>query len=235
MPAPRQINTVGIVLRRVNYGEADRILTLLTPDQGKLSAIAKGVRKSKSKLAGGVELFSISEISFIKGKNDIDTLTSTRLQRHFGNIVKELARSDQGYNFIKIIDKATEQNPEAAYFNLLAEAFAGLEDKTVGPELTKLWFNLHLLKTAGHAPNLNTDTDGKKLQTGKTYDFDLEQMSFSFSAGRAGGFSAHHIKFLRLAVSAERPHLLQRVEDGEKIAPAAARLVQSMLEQYIRL
>ena len=51
-----EIKTLGFVLRRTNYGEADRILNLITP-QGKISAIAKGVRKPKSKLAGGVEMF----------------------------------------------------------------------------------------------------------------------------------------------------------------------------------
>ena len=54
-----QLVTDGIVLSRVNYGEADRIIKLLTPEAGKLSLMARGVRKPKSKLAGGIELFSI--------------------------------------------------------------------------------------------------------------------------------------------------------------------------------
>lgn len=68
MSAPNIIVTSGIVLNRINFGEADRILTVITPDQGKLSLIAKGVRKEKSKLAGGIELFSVSNISFIPPK-----------------------------------------------------------------------------------------------------------------------------------------------------------------------
>ena len=60
--------TSAIILKRVDYGEADRILTLLTPDHGKLSLMAKGVRKIKSKLAGGIELFSISTITFAEGR-----------------------------------------------------------------------------------------------------------------------------------------------------------------------
>jgi DNA repair protein RecO (recombination protein O) len=57
----KTIVTKGIVLTRTDYGEADRILHFLTPDQGKIAGIAKGVRKSKSKLAGGIELFSVSK------------------------------------------------------------------------------------------------------------------------------------------------------------------------------
>ena len=56
--------TLTIVLRRTDFGEADRILTLLTPE-GKKTAIARGVRKPKSKLAGGIELFSLNEVVLI--------------------------------------------------------------------------------------------------------------------------------------------------------------------------
>ena len=68
----------SIVLSRINYGDNDRIVTVITRDQGKIRLIAKGSRKLKSKLAAGIELFSVSEISFIKGKGDIDTLVSSR-------------------------------------------------------------------------------------------------------------------------------------------------------------
>ena len=60
--------TEAIMLRRTNYGEADRIISFITPDRGKLSAIAKGVRKPKSKLAGGLELFAASDITIAEGR-----------------------------------------------------------------------------------------------------------------------------------------------------------------------
>ena len=58
------LRTEAIILRRTNYGEADRILNMLTPQHGKVSAIAKGVRKAKSKLAGGLELFAVGYVQF---------------------------------------------------------------------------------------------------------------------------------------------------------------------------
>ncbi|MEK7561678.1 MAG: DNA repair protein RecO, partial [Patescibacteria group bacterium] len=76
--------TKGIVLSRTDYGEADRILSFLTIDHGKVRAIAKGVRKSKSKLAGGIELFSVSDLTLIIGRGELNTLISTRLVRHYG-------------------------------------------------------------------------------------------------------------------------------------------------------
>ncbi|MEJ0073760.1 MAG: DNA repair protein RecO [Candidatus Saccharibacteria bacterium] len=89
---PQQVTT-GIVLTRVDYGEADRIITLITPDQGKLRLMAKGVRRIKSKLAGGIELFSVSNITFIRGRGDIGTLVSSRVLTHYGRIVSDLDRN----------------------------------------------------------------------------------------------------------------------------------------------
>lgn len=65
-----QIVTKGIVLSRTEFGEADRIITVLTTDHGKIRLIAKGVRRIKSKSAGGIELFSVSDITYIPGRRD---------------------------------------------------------------------------------------------------------------------------------------------------------------------
>ena len=62
--------TRAIVLRRTNYGEADRILQLLTPD-GKKSVMARGVRREKSRLAGGIELFAVSDVVIGEGKGEL--------------------------------------------------------------------------------------------------------------------------------------------------------------------
>ena len=75
---PRDLRTEAIVLRRTDYGEADRILQLLTPE-GKKSVVAKGVRREKSKLAGGIELFSVSEVVIHEGKGELGILTGAKL------------------------------------------------------------------------------------------------------------------------------------------------------------
>ena len=75
----------AIVLRRTNYAEADRVLQLLTP-KGRRSVIAKGVRRERSKLAGGIELFAICDVVIRSGRGDLGLLTSARLSafyRHY--------------------------------------------------------------------------------------------------------------------------------------------------------
>jgi DNA repair protein RecO (recombination protein O) len=79
----KSLQTKAIVLSRTDYGEADRILTFLTPHEGKLRLMARGVRKAKSKVAGGIELFSTSDISFLRGRGEIGTLISARLRKYY--------------------------------------------------------------------------------------------------------------------------------------------------------
>ena len=71
---PKDLKTKALVLRRTNYSEADRILNLITPE-GKVSVIAKGVRKPKSKLAGSVEMFTLFEANLHFGRSEMGVLT----------------------------------------------------------------------------------------------------------------------------------------------------------------
>lgn len=120
-----RFTTQGIILSRTNFGEADRILTFLTPDHGKVKAIAKGARKSKSKLAGGIELFSVSDLTLIVGRGEINTLISSRLVDHYGNLAKEINRANVASSLIRSLNKVTEDNAEAAYYELLKKGFDG--------------------------------------------------------------------------------------------------------------
>lgn len=227
----KQILTRGIILGRTDYGEADRIISFLTPDQGKLRLMAKGVRRIKSKLAGGIELFSISDITFLAGKGDIGTLISSRLDRHFGHIVNDIGRVQTGYDIIKLVDKNTEDSPEPDYFSLLATAFQALDSGTP-PELIRVWATSQLLRLDGHAPNLQTDSQGSKLDAGRQYNFDSDTMSFA--PHDRGRYAANHIKFLRLLFGSDSPARLQQITDLDGQLKVAIPLVNLWHQQYIR-
>jgi DNA repair protein RecO len=229
----KQIQTVGIVLTRTNYGEADRIVTMLTPNHGKLRLMAHGVRKPKSKLAGGIELFSVSDLSYIEGRGEIGTLLSTRLQKHFGQIVKYIERVQLGYDLIKMLNRATEDQPETEYFNLLEQAFAALDKAAIKPELIKIWFQAQLLKLAGHTPNLRTDTNGQKLVVAQAYDFDFEAMSFKFH--EHGSFGANHIKSLRLLFSDNVAEVLAQVQGLEEAITNLTPVLTNIISSYLRI
>jgi DNA repair protein RecO (recombination protein O) len=219
------------VLSRTDYGEADRIITVLTPDQGKLRLMAKGVRRIKSKLAGGIELFSVSDLTFIQGKGDIRTLISSRLQTHYGNIVKSIDRTQAGYDMISRLHKATEDNPESTYFELLRRVFEGLDDTSIDLDLVRIWFELQLLRLAGNTPNLKTDAEGAALTAGGRYNFDFDAMAFA--PHTEGPFQATHIKALRLLTSDNSPVELKKVQGLDVIVSDIQPLVRSLLANYI--
>lgn len=221
-----QLTTTAIVLARTNYGEADRIITILTPDHGKLRLMAKGVRRVKSKLAGGIELFSVSDVTFIKGRSDIGTLVSARLRRHYGHIVGEIERVQLGYDLIKLLNKNIEDEAEGEYFELLEYAFQALDDVTIGEELIRTWFQAQLLRLGGHTPNLQTDAFGEKLDPHASYEFDFDSMAFV--QHEQGQLTADHIKFTRLIFSGNQPNVLQHVRGNAELLASVRPLVNSV-------
>jgi DNA repair protein RecO (recombination protein O) len=225
--------TKGIILSRTDFGEADRIVTMLTPDRGKLRLMVKGVRKLKSKLAGGIELFSVSDITYMEGKGEIGTLISARLIKYYSNIVKDIDRVQLGYELIKMLNRATEDQPEPEYFQILEEGFKSLDDAKISAELIKVWFQAQLLQLSGHAPNLATDTNNQKLDPAQKYVFDFDAMSFA--SGTGGRFTADHIKLLRLLFSPNTPKVLNQIEHLDKLLKACSPLVQTMLQNHIRI
>ncbi len=228
-----QLTTTAIVLTRTEFGEADRIITVLTPDYGKLRLMAKGVRRVKSKLAGGIELFSVSDITFIKGRGEIGTLISARLRKHYGHIVSDIERVQLGYDLIKALHKITEDETEGAYFTLLEQLFVALDNGALSGQLIECWFYAQILRLGGSEPNLRQDANGQPLLADKRYQF--SSADGAFVAAPSGQFGADSIKFLRLVFAGQAPKTLQQVQGLDSILMSCMRLVRSQAQQHINV
>lgn len=204
----RQFRTEAIILRRTNYGEADRILNLLTPEHGKLSAIAKGVRRPKSKLAGGLELFAVCDVTVLQGKTDMGVITSSRIKQFYGDILHDYDRMQVAYDVIKQINKVTETVEDPEFYNLLSDSLRYLGDLKVDWRIVELWFWLRLAGLLGNDLNLANDRDGEALSEEVTYGFDSGAAAFYKS--ERGIFDANHIKLLRL-IARKSPRVLSNV------------------------
>lgn len=227
-----QFVSKGIILHRINYGEKDRILTLLTRDQGKLRVLAKSVRSNKSKLAGGIELFSESTIGLTKSKGDLYVLTSSRLDEHFENIAKDLQRTMLGYELLKIINKLCEDGSGEDFYPILVGSLEGLNDSEIDKDLTELWFNVQVLHEIGSLPNLQTAPNGTDLEHANMYSFDYD--SQCFTPNNRGNFTQNHIKLLRLILSTKKPKKLVQIENVEELVPLAHKLSHQLVEQHVR-
>lgn len=222
--------TSAIILRRINYGEADRILTLLTRDFGKQTVIAKGVRKEKSKLAGGIELFSESDISFIKGRGEIGTLVSTQLSRHFGNIHTDYERMQIASDFLKRINDVTEDDASSEYYDLVVEMMIAMNTPAVPAMLVGAWATLRLLLTLGEVINIEHDSLGKQFSEEQKYRFSYEDGRFI--ADMAGSIEPSLIKFLRL-LGNESPARIMAVKGADELGSQAYELL-GLAYQYNR-
>lgn len=210
----KPLRTPAIVLRRTNYGEADRILQLLTPHNGKISAIAKGVRREKSKLAGGVELLAISDVSLVAGKGDMWTLTGARMDTFFTHILADYDRMQFAYTAIRKVAQAADQVDDEAFYELLRATLESLNDLEIHIDIAVSWFWLQLAILQGQGLNLSTDVNGMKLVEDQNYRFDTDQMAFSFHEN--GEFTTEHIKFLRL-LSAQKPAVAANVSGATQL------------------
>ena len=206
--------TKAIVLRRTNYGEADRIVQLLTPDNGVVSVMAKSVRKEKSRLAGGIELFATCDVTIGSGKGDLGILTAARLEKFYSHIMTDYDRLQFGYDAIKQVTRAVATIDEPAFYDLLEEAFEALDDMTIDIRLTKAWFWLQLAILLGVGMNLSTDTNGMKLVEDAAYAFQENDHGFAFN--ESGNFGSDHIKLLRI-LSAQPPRVAAHVGGADKL------------------
>jgi DNA repair protein RecO (recombination protein O) len=220
----RPFSAECIILRRTNYGEADRIISFLTPERGKMSAIAKGVRKPRSKLAGGLELFALCDVTFMEGRGELAVVTSARMRQFFGNILKDYDRMQLGYECIKQINKATETVSEPEFYMLLSDGLASLDDMAIDWRLVELSFRLKLQSLLGHGLNLATARDGAQLQADKLYHYDFgDNVFYENDTGR---FGSEHIKLLRLA-AVKSPAILKQVAGIEQVIDDCVWLVRT--------
>lgn len=210
----KTIRTKAIVLRRTNYGEADRIVNFLTPDNGVLSVMAKGVRREKSRLAGGIELFAICDVTVGSGRGDLGILTASRLDKFYSHIMTDYDRLQFGYEIIKQVSKVAATVDEPAFYDLLAQGLMALDDMTIDVRLTKTWFWLQLAILLGVGMNLATDTNGMKLVEDARYNFSEYDHGFVFA--EPGTFGAEHIKLLRI-LSAQSPKVASHVSGVDQL------------------
>ncbi len=225
----KQNVTSAIILRRINYGEADRILTVITPDYGKVSLLAKGVRKSKSRLAGGLELFSVTTIGYIDGKSDLKTVISTQLVRYYGKIVDNVGITMLAYEFLRLVDVHTQDSCDSDYFTLLENGLQSLTEYTDHPDIVYVWFVHRLLQLGGSGLNLERQVNGESFDEDTRYQFSFDDMGFQSQSN--GKFSPKHIKFLRLLAKVSTPSNLIQVADAKQLATE----LKPLLEHCVKL
>jgi len=153
LPETREYKTEAVIIRKTKSGEADRILTLYTPEYGKIDVFAKGIRRPKSKLAGHLELLTYSQINLARGRN-LDTVIGAQTIDSFLNLKNDLMLTSSGLYAAELINQfSVAQVACQPLFKLFLETLERLA-KAESPELTLRYFELHLLDLVGYRPQL---------------------------------------------------------------------------------
>src|SRR4030042_6840840 len=174
------IKTKGIIIKRVNLSEADKILTILTADRGKIRVVARGVRKPKAKLGGFLEMFRYNEYLLAEGRN-LDLVAGAYTIDNLVSIGQSLRSVATAYYIAETVDKLIEETQEASktfeivYRSLKAISQSGDLDAIKG------WFEINLLASLGFRPELNRCVECRAP---------LEEGWFSFELG--GILDAQH-------------------------------------------
>jgi DNA repair protein RecO (recombination protein O) len=151
---PRSYQTQGIVLRQTKLGEFDKIVTIYTPEFGKLRAVAKGACRPKSKLGGNVEPLTHSLMFLAKGRN-LDIVTQSQTINGFLPLKNDLWRMGCGLYILELIDSFTVEGGEnRLLFDLLLEILNQLSQPESN-EIALRYFELHLLHHLGYRPQLH--------------------------------------------------------------------------------
>jgi DNA repair protein RecO len=178
--------------------------------------MARGVRREKSKLAGGIELFAVSDVVITEGKGELGILTSARLVHFYQHIVQDYDRLQFGYEVIKQVASASEMVNEPEWYDVLFEVIKALDAVTLPLQLTQTWFYLHYAELLGAPLSLVNDINGQALQSDARYMYDISEKGLRQAAN--GELTADHIKLLRL-IQAKQLEVLVQVGGTGDILP----------------
>jgi len=151
MSRSRLYRVSGIIIRQRNLGEADRIVVLFTRERGKLSAVARGVKRVRSKLAGSLQLFCHGRFLLAAGRS-LDVVTQIQLADSFPHLREDLERLAHASYVCELVDALIEEGAfDDVIYDLLVAALRAL-DEGGEPATIVRTFELKLLTLLGYGP-----------------------------------------------------------------------------------
>ncbi|HEX7481239.1 MAG TPA: DNA repair protein RecO [Polyangiales bacterium] len=164
----------ALVVRSVDYGEADRIVTLLTPTLGKVSVLARGARRSKRRFAGTLEPFTLLDVEVSFGHGELGSLWGAQVKQAFPAILRDLPRLAVAGCALELVrELLAPRAPDATIFETTVHLLHALEAEQAEPMAALLAYQARVLALAGFAPQLSAcGLCGKQPAAGRSAGFD---------------------------------------------------------------
>lgn len=169
MPAPRRYVTEAIVLSRFDYGEADRILTLITPGGGKIKAIAKGIRRQKSRIGGSLEPFAELRLALAQGRT-FEVVTQVEVIHPWLRMRDDLVSFGTASYLAELANGTLEERHGAESVYLLLKRAYEILDAGMAPGRVARWFEMHLADELGVRPEVDRCVEcGRLIESDERY------------------------------------------------------------------
>jgi len=175
MPVPKTYRAEGLVVKNIPFGEAGLLVTLYSRESGKLKAVAKGARRSNSKMVGHFEPLTVAKLSLARGRG-LDIVNQVEVTENFSLLKNDLTSLARGLYVVELVDGfGSEANPNQRLYDLAVETLEAIQQHPSW-ELILRRFELHLMRVSGFMPELFCCVDCRK-------PLEPEQHRFSPDAG----------------------------------------------------
>ncbi|MCS6774965.1 MAG: DNA repair protein RecO [Chloroherpetonaceae bacterium] len=234
----------AIVLRRIDLGEADRIVTLFTREYGKVAAIAKGARRPRSRFSGGTELFMVARFLLATGRN-LDVVTQCEITRSFAGLRTDLNRLARATYLCELLDRLTPERDAVTapeLFDLTMEGLEWLDRAQEAFDVPVHAYELRLMEVLGYAPSLDACVlCGEPLQRfpvgfspaqgGAVCTADRHRVEDAFALSRE---ALHLLRVLAQSCSEEILDLRPDLKTAAEVARAMRRYIRFRTERDLQ-
>ncbi len=237
MRTPRVYATEAIVLRRTDFGEADRILTLFTPQKGKLRAVAKGVRRTTSRLAGHLEPFGRVQVLLATGR-ELDIVTQAEARERLDSLRDDLWHATGAWYCAELVDRFLQDaDPHPRLYQLFTQTLLRLEQGAAHPAESRGWlalryFELHLLDELGYRPALHQCAG---------CDTPLTPIENGYNAELGGALCPKCARYSQRRISVDALKVLRLLQTSEweavprlRLAPTLQGEIEAILQATLR-
>ncbi len=235
MPAPRRYTTEAIVLTRFDLGEADRVLTLITPGLGKIRAVAKGIRRPTSRIGGSLEPFAELTVALARGRT-FEIVTQVTVGHAWLRLRDDLEATATAWYLAELADRSLEEHhPAEPTYRLLRRAYE-LLDAGMAPGRVARWYEMRIADEFGVRPEVDRCVECDRL---------LEPAERYRWVPPAGGVVCQRCPgppYERAELSLEALKLLKAYQrlDIEalaalRLAPAVERETEAVLREFLRV
>jgi DNA repair protein RecO (recombination protein O) len=232
--ARRLYATDAIVVSRFALGEADRVLTLVTPELGKLKVIAKGVRRPKSRLGGSLEPFAELHVNLARGRT-FDVVTGVSLTRAFLRLRDSLESTATAWYLAELADRSLEERHPAAPIYLLLRRAYELLDGGMAPGRVARWYEMHLADELGVRPELDRCVEcDRMLEAGESFRWvpPLGGVLCGRCPGPPAGLTALSLEALKVLKAYQRMDV--EALAGLRLPPEVEQEVEAAMRDFLR-